>query len=291
MYISIFEDFGALNSKPVFDAIKLGLQNLNIEYTHHDPHADVAIIWSVLWKGRMSANRDIWNYYREQNRPIIVAEVGLINRGVTWKLCIHHNNTTYYVPPIIPGRAEKLHINLKPWRIKGENILIVTQQTKSEQWIGQPEINEWISEKVSSIRKYTKRSIIVRPHPRQRIKSKDYIIVPPKTIVASQDRYNFLESLENTWAVVNWSSSPGVESIINGIPAFVGPTSLAASVGNLDLSNIENPHMPDRTQWVDKIAHTEWTIEEIATGYPLEQLLTMCNLPYQQPSIGQDDPS
>ena len=31
----------------------------------------------------------------------------------------------------------------------------------------------------------------------------------------------------NEWAVVSWSSNPGIHAILNGIPAFVGPQSLA----------------------------------------------------------------
>jgi len=73
--------------------------------------------------------------------------------------------------------------------------------------------------------------------------------------------------------VVNWNSGPGSQSVIAGIPAFVGPDSLAAPVGNLDWSKIESPVKTDRDQWIIDIAHTEWTVAEIATGEPLARLL------------------
>jgi hypothetical protein len=60
---------------------------------------------------------------------------------------------------------------------------------------------------------------------------------------------------------------------MSGIPAFVDSTSLAAPVGNLDIMDIENPYYPDRSEWIIKLAHTEWTINEISTGYPLSRLL------------------
>ena len=74
--------------------------------------------------------------------------------------------------------------------------------------------------------------------------------------------------------MINWNSGPGVQAVINGVPAFVGNSSLASPVANLDLKNIENPSRPDRTQWVDFVASTEWTVEELATGYPIQRLLS-----------------
>ena len=57
-----------------------------------------------------------------------------------------------------------------------------------------------------------------------------------------------------------------------GVPVFVGPDSLAYDVGNSNLAKINNPSMPDRTQWLNDIAYTEWTIEEISTGFPIKRL-------------------
>jgi hypothetical protein len=48
---------------------------------------------------------------------------------------------------------------------------------------------------------------------------------------------------------------------------------LAAPVANLDLAQIENPLRPDRTQWIEQLAHTEWTTAEIESGVPLQRLL------------------
>jgi hypothetical protein len=41
------------------------------------------------------------------------------------------------------------------------------------------------------------------------------------------------------------------------------------------MHDIENPMMPDRTQWLNDYAHTEYTIEEIAQGMPLNFLTNM----------------
>ena len=128
------------------------------------------------------------------------------------------------------------------------------------------------------IRDYTNRQIIIRPHPRCRIQSiehyvKDVVIQYPKKIVGSYDDFDF--HVDDAYAVINWSSNPATHAIINGIPAFVGPASLAYDVANIDLKDIENPIKPDRTQWLNDLAHTEWTVEEIKQGNPLKSL-TSC---------------
>ena len=64
MKISLFNNFGALNSVPVFAAFDQGLHALGIQSNSHDIDADVAVIWSHLWSGRMRHNREIWTQVR-----------------------------------------------------------------------------------------------------------------------------------------------------------------------------------------------------------------------------------
>ena len=81
-------------------------------------------------------------------------------------------------------------------------------------------------------------------------------------------------SFNNVHATVSYSSNPGIHSILNGVPAFVGTSSLAYDAANdIDfLHDIETPYKPDRQQWLNDYAHTEWTIEEISQGIPLKRL-------------------
>ena len=65
---------------------------------------------------------------------------------------------------------------------------------------------------------------------------------------------------------------PATQAIIQGVPVFTGPDSLAWPVANKDLTTISLPFRPDRTQWFNDLAYTEWTIEEISEGLPLKHL-------------------
>jgi hypothetical protein len=275
MRVSIFDQYGALNSGPVFAAIRAGLDSLGIEHNSMDSSADVAVIWSQLWHGRMKANQGVWDSFRRSGRPVVVAEVGMLRRGSTWKLGLNGTGSTaYYGPDVIPGRADYLRIATQPWTNSGLNIVIAAQRSDSEQWTGQPPTVAWLTETANKIRQYTDRPIVVRPHPRQRIGNiPGCVIEMPQPIQGTYDNFDYERCLSTAWAVVNHNSGPGSQAVLNGVPAFVDASSLAADVGNLDLSSIEQPMRPDRSEWLEKLAQTEWYIEEIASGLPLQRLL------------------
>jgi hypothetical protein len=275
MRVSIFDQYGALNSAPVFASIRAGLDCIGIKHTSMDSSADVAVIWSMLWAGRMKPNQQIWDLYRSTGRPVIVAEVGMLRRGLTWKLGINGTGIVAdYGQDLIPDRAGQLGLNLKPWTDSGYNIVIACQRSDSEQWAGQPPTVAWLTETARKIRQYSDKPIVIRPHPRQRISNiPGCVIESPRPVPGTYDSFDYDQCLKTTWAVINHNSGPGSQAIINGVPAFVGSSSLAAPVGNLDLSQIENPLRPDRTQWIEQLAHTEWTTAEIESGLPLQRLL------------------
>ena len=275
MKISLFNNFGALNSVPVFTAFEQGLRTCGIEYNHHDTNADVAVIWSQLWAGRMKHNRDIWKTFRHNGRNVIVLEVGMLQRGRTWKMGLNGvNRRAWFGQGQQENRAEKLGIRLQPWQ-QGQNIIIAVQRSDSEQWNGLPASDEWVDQTISRIRTHTDRPIVVRPHPRQNITPISGVTIrQPRPLVNTYDSFDFDSELSNAWCVINENSGPGCQSVIAGVPAFVGIDSLAAPVANMDLADIEKPWMPDRTAWVETIAHTEWTTEELASGYPIQRMLS-----------------
>jgi len=275
MRVSIFDQYGALNSRPVFEAVKAGLDSIGIEHNTMDSSADVAVIWSMLWHGRMQSNRDVWNTFRSSGRNVLVVEVGMLRRGSTWKLGLNGTGSgAYYGQNLIPGRGKDLRLEAQPWNDSGYRIVIAAQRSDSEQWAGQPPTVAWLTETARKIRQYSDRPITIRPHPRQRIGSvPGCAIEMPQPIPGTYDNFDYDRCLSTAWAVVNHNSGPGCQAILGGVPAFVDGSSLAAPVGNLDLAAIENPLRPDRSQWLEQIAHTEWYADEIATGLPLKRLL------------------
>jgi len=279
MKFSLFTDYGALNSKPVFDSFATSLHNSGHTVSFNEWDCDVAVIWSVLWFGRMAGNQKVWEHFQAINKPVIALEVGGINRGVTWKVGLNGINRDAYFGDSgnNNARSNALGLLLKPWRTDGEYILICGQHDKSLQWQGMPSISNWLMQTISEVRKHTDRPIIFRPHPRRPLPhiEKEFKNVYRQDPQHVKDTYDdFDMGFDNVWATISYSSNPGIHSIIEGVPAFVSTHSLAYPVGNdIDfLHDIEQPVMPDRTQWLNDYAHTEWTLDEIAQGLPLKNL-------------------
>jgi hypothetical protein len=275
MKFSLWTDYGALNSGPVFDAFANSLNDAGHTVVYNNSSADVNVIWSVLFHGRMARNRQVWGH----DKPTIVLEVGGINRGVTWKVGLNGINRDGYFGDgdNDNSRSNDLGLLLKPWRTHGEYILICGQHDKSLQWQNMPPMSNWFLETYDEIRKHTERPILFRPHPRCQLPHierglKNVHRQQPRKISGSYDDYDM--DFNDIWATISYSSNPGVHSIINGIPAFVGTSSLAYDVANdiTFLHDIENPLLPNRTQWLNDYAHTEYTIDEIAQGIPLKNL-------------------
>lgn len=287
MIFCLYTDYGALNSKPVFEAFAQSIINAGHTVIYNEPYRvmdhynnyDVAVIWSVLWNGRMSKNRQVWEINRNNNKPVIVLEVGGIKRGTTWKVGLNGINRDAYFGDSNNDDSRKHFLRLveKPWRKDGKYILICGQHDKSLQWQNMPRMSNWFLKTYDEIRKHTDRPIVFRPHPRCRLEHIErglrYVErQEPQRVTNTYDDFDM--GFDDVWATISYSSNPGIHSIIEGVPAFVSTHSLAYPVGNdIDfLHNIEQPVMPDRTQWLNDYAWTEYTVEEIASGLPLKRL-------------------
>lgn len=273
MRYSLYNQFGALNSGPVFDAFKQGIQKLGHTVCYHDDSADVAVIWSQLWAGRMKSNQQVWDLYQSTQRPVVVLEVGALKRGVTWRIMLNgikqltsqgHNQQ----------RFDNFGLKLLPWRQQGSHVLIACQRPDSQQWAGKPKLESWLEHTVSLIQQQTDRPIAIRPHPRYPIKSlpKNCNLLQPRSISGTYDDFDIKQSLRNAWCVINSNSNPAVDAVLQGIPIFVDSSSIAAPVGNLDWNQIENPNMPDREQWAHDLAHSEFLLAEIESGEAIQWL-------------------
>lgn len=161
--------------------------------------------------------------------------------------------------------GQRLGINLVPYRPNGSHILVCLQRVDGWSMCG-ADVQRWLDKTIKRIRSHTNRPIVVRKHPGDRRQnsltfSKDYTISTSPSI---------LDDFKNCWATVTYNSSPGVASLINGIPVFVTDPvpqqSQTWPICNTDLSQIENPLMPDRQEWIDRLCQSHWNDDEIASG-------------------------
>jgi hypothetical protein len=278
MRFRLYREHGALNSGPLFDAFSSGLRKLG--HTETSTNEDVSVIWSVLWRGRMKPNEQIYNAAVKNNKPVIIIEVGNLKRGQTWRVSLSHVNSQGEFGNDIDldlDRPKKLGVNLQTFTgNRRPEILLCGQLSDSLQWQNMPVMENWVTSNIAVIREHTDRKIVFRPHPRQAIRSNfaGISVEIPKKIPNSYDDYaiNY-----NYHCVINHNSGPTVQAAIAGTPVVCDSSGLAWPVSST-IQNIEAPVLPDRSDWFLKLCHTEWTVDEIQKGLPLARLLPKISL-------------
>ncbi len=274
MRFRLYREYGAMNSAPVFDAFERGVKSLGHEISTGND--GIPVIWSVLWSGRMAGNRLIYENAKKRGLPIVIIEVGNLLRNKTWRLSIDNINGHGIFAndfDLDQKRPEKLGIKLDTVKNnRNSEILIAAQHQKSLQWQGMPSMTLWVEQTITELRKYTDRKILIRPHPRSPflVKLPNTQIITPRQLKGTYDDFDINY---NFHCVINHNSGPAVQAAIKGTPVICGNSSLAHELTS-SIENIENISLPNRENWFLKLAHTEWTVEEISTGLPLSRLLT-----------------
>jgi hypothetical protein len=276
MKIAYFPNQTPLQSEPVWQSFLEGCRQTGIEPVEGVKTADMAVIWSVLWNGRMRMNQQIFEYYRNLNKPVFIIEVGALDRGRTWKISANHiSSEGIYgnLQDIDVDRSKKLDIHLSAPRISRKDaILIVGQHERSLQWQGQPNTTAWLRQKIVEIRKITARPVVFRPHPRHPINMSsvpDVIFERPNKLSNTYDKFDINFGYH---CVISHNSGPGIQAVIQGTPIICDQSSLAYPVSQ-SMTAINNISLPDREDWFHKILHTEWTVEEIREGIPQRRIL------------------
>jgi hypothetical protein len=277
MRIAYFPNQCALNSIPVLQAVLDSLRGAGHTIEPNSMDADAAVIWSVLWAGRMAQNHEVWVRYRESGRPVIVVDIGALYRGETWKIALNSITANGYyghTENLDWDRPQRLGINLAVNLSRNPRIVIAAQHQKSLQVAGLVSMESWILEQIDKIKAVTDRPIVIRPHPRSaldvsRFKNITNVTVEqPQHIADTYDSYNLTFDCH---ALVNHNSGPGIQAALAGTRPIVDSSSLAYPV-SINLKDIEQPYDIDRDQWLVEICHTEYTVKEIEQGLWIQRL-------------------
>ena len=187
------------------------------------------------------------------------------------------NSGIYCDSPVDPRRwasiKNKLNITVKDYRTAGDHILICLQRNGG--WsMGSFDIQDWAVDTIEMLRRHSDRPIVVRPHPgdknTRRIlesQSPDCKIKFSKRVKLSTN-VSLIDDLRNCWAAVNHNSSPVVGAAIEGVPIFVTDPdrSQCKDIANTDLTKIEDPTLPDRLPWLERISMFHWNFDELKSG-------------------------
>lgn len=272
--IAWFPSQCALNSTPVVQAMATSLAHVGIRLEENSWNSDAVLIWSVLWAGRMAKNQQVYQHYQSLNRPVVVVDAGALIRNHTWRIAIGHVNAMGYfghTRDLDFDRPRRLGIYLGSPRNPRHDILIAAQHQRSLQLSGIDQ-ESWIMNQIDQLRNFTDRRVCIRSHPRSLLNIKtlpqNCYIEKPQRIANTYDDFDFDVGYQ---AVINYSSTPGIQAAIQGTPVIVTTNSLAYPV-SIQHHDIESPPQIDREQWLIELCHTEYLVEEIEQGTWLKRL-------------------
>lgn len=183
-----------------------------------------------------------------------------------WRICVNkiHANT---VEPRPSDRADRLNIELRPWRTNGREILVCPSSRTLNIYLKHP---HWESNTVNDLKgliDIDKTTIRVRHKPRAN-----------GTSGPSVADISFDQDCAQTRCVITSASISAVEAVCLGIPSISGTMSPAAPMSGLSLDQVQDLFYPDRQNWVNNLAYNQWTIQEIEQGLPIAHILSQLKI-------------
>ena len=167
-------------------------------------------------------------------------------------------NNFQNVDPIIErpsDRWEQLGLDQYSFN-QGSSIVIVPPDRKIVNALGLGSEDRWIEETVLKIKSFTDRSIKIRKRPE-----------PRADRIVSNTFKDFIK--DDTFCVVGYSSNALVEAAMHDIPVISLGHSATKSLYSYQLEDIEKikPAYPsDKQAWINHLAYSQFTREELLSG-------------------------
>lgn len=246
--------------------------------------SDIAVIqgWIGMKAGPHLALRNaVIEHQKRTNKHTLVIDSNLFgfldiddkDRYLRYSLNGIFPTTGYYFSNNIDGDRwqsikDEYGFQEKDWRVDGKTILICLQRNHG--WsMAQVSNQEWISQLIPKIRRYSSRPIVIREHPGDKGRASTLVINDNNWRISTQE--DIREDLKETWCTITYNSSPGVASLLYGVPVIVTDPDPRRSqcfpFCDTDLSKIENPSLMDRKNFYDVISQCHFNREEIISGY------------------------
>lgn len=242
---------------------------------------------------RAATQGDLYQYILDSKKPFIVSESNPFRKYNGWtrfgwwsyKWTDANCNNDDVGSERWNVYEKSTGITFKDWHSPGDAILIMCQKENDSSLINlykdYKTFYDWVIDIIKTVRKYSDRPIVVRPHPKNEKRSsaaiqnhvlskniKGISLSQNKSLGGNQGGAALDKDLQNAYCVITYNSLSGVEAVEAGIPVFAMENgSMAYPVAHTDLSQIENLNYDiDLQEWKNKIAYTIWNKYEVQNG-------------------------
>lgn len=251
--------------------------------------------------------RHKYDYIRQSGKPWIVAESAVFRKNMkqppnpmayhrySW-FSYFRDEGLYNNENRPSDRWDQIqrdqNIEIKDWRKDGDYVLVLLQRPGDSSLKNllakYGTYDNFLSSTIKEIRKHTNRPIRIRMHPLR--KDRQQAIIEKlnlKNVIISDNTQGaglleggdgLQKDFDNAWCVVGFNSNALTESVCEGIPTFsLCPSSMAWDCSNINLTDIDNPKLYDRQQWLNNLGYCQWREDEIAQGAPYYHLMEIYN--------------
>lgn len=252
-----------------------------LEFRHSGPVKDVVDVGFVLgYTIEQNYRRHIIDTLQAQGARPVFVDSNILHYARSeheWHRysmdSVYPNTGTYFFCDNLESKWEVYsswhNINAKPWRSQGNHILLLCQRPHGWNMFGNNQ-DAWLDNIIGRLRRYTKRPLRIRMHPGDGTKEQQIQKLRQRydNSVEFSRAANIRDDLVDCWAAVGYNSTPNVVAAIEGVPVYVDDPvrSWASDVAFEKLSDLEDPKMPDRSAWLEKIANIHWSNQEVCSG-------------------------
>ena len=208
-------------------------------------------------RGVGGGSRKAIQHCQSINRPFYFVDTGYYGNGKMKKVHRVTKNNMQNLGPIIErpmDRAKQFGYRFKKFK-PGSKILICPPSLKIMDLYNMPSPEDWVKQIVMKLKNYTDRPIEVRLKPTRQER------VTNNTIQQAL--------ADDVHCLITYNSIASVEALMEGKPAIVLGPNAAGVIAETELSNIENPKIPNRDEmdaFMAHLAYCQFHVSELRSG-------------------------
>lgn len=240
------------------EAIEKGLKRLGYTIDNDGVFPQSKQDLLVLWNRKAGIEDNAATLWEQRGGTVIVMENGYLQKvdKTMYAISVHGHNGSGWFPIGTEDRFSKLGFEVKPWRpVAGGHWLVCGQRGIGSPTMASPP--QWAEKTCRALRHVPTR---LRQHPGNHA---------PKVPL--------LDDLANAHCCMIWSSGSGVRALVEGVPVYYDAPHWICSEAAVPLAHALSfePKLPEQPREValHRMAHGQWSVDEIASGEPFARIL------------------
>lgn len=234
---------------------------------------DVALIFYSPKAGEAPstrASRFIRNLHAEN---LLILEMPLFRETPVWYARLGfdhvHRGGRFSATNVPTNRFAELNIAPKDWKSHGD-VIVVASQLPGDYSLDGVDIDEWALDVAQWLSTRYSHPVVVRPHP---VSTSEALIEACGRASIQISQLSLEKDIERAWRWVTYTSGSSIDAVLGGVPSVtLSRNNFSWEVSSHSIRDLEKPFTPDRTAWLSRLAYSQWTLDEVASGIAWQHL-------------------